>query len=244
MVCSLLGTPHWPKHQGRRPVRRGRQRASVPRRAHAAAAAPGRRARCAEGGAARRTSANGSKSPLDRGYTLKAVLAQLRAATQDADPHRAAVRPRADQGDAAGRARASRLLVRRARRADRLVSGRAGPRKAPVLARSGRTTSAAYHRDTPAAHSATSRVRTRGACCRRPHVVRSLDCRRARDCRGCARRGCDNSPLADGAAPIEHDVLARSPSARRAISTRRLRTGTTRRRSPTRSTSRCTATTT
>ena len=76
-------------------------------------------------------SATGSKSPLDRGYTLKTAIAQLRAATQDADPHRPAVRPRADQGDAAGR-RAGAAAGRRARRVDRLVSGRAASAQAPV----------------------------------------------------------------------------------------------------------------
>ena len=107
--------------QGRHPVPRGRQRAPVPHRAQPAAAAPGRRARRAEGGRCSAPSATGRKSPLDRGYTLKTVVAQLRAATQDADPHRPAVRPRADQGDAAGR-RARAAAGRRARRADRLVS--------------------------------------------------------------------------------------------------------------------------
>ena len=90
-LCSLLGTPHWPRI-GRRAVRGRRQRTSLPCRAHAAAAAPGRRARCAEGGPARVRSPSGKKSPLDRGYTLRAWCRRC-AGDAHAHPHRPAVRP-------------------------------------------------------------------------------------------------------------------------------------------------------
>ena len=100
--CSA--TPHWPRDQGRHPLRRGRQRASVPRRAQPAATAPGRRARRAEGDRARR--GQRLAQVAERPRLLAGVDARARSRRDpNADPDRASLRPRRDQGDACRSAR-------------------------------------------------------------------------------------------------------------------------------------------
>jgi hypothetical protein len=92
MVQCLLGTPWFPKVEGRHPVPGGRRRASVPDRAHAHPAAARRRARRARGDPARpRSAAIGWPSNDAR---LRPARRGALAARADphADHHRPAVR--------------------------------------------------------------------------------------------------------------------------------------------------------
>ena len=183
MLSSLLGTPHWPQRQGRHPVRRGRQRASVPRRAHACCscsrpACSTRRRRCVLG-----AFSDWRKSPLDRGYTLK-TRDRARCARRRKTPILTGLPfghvptkvtlPVGARVAAAGR---------RARRAHRLVSARVTA--SAGAARSGPTTTQRHRDHGPRMRRwlrSIAALRVAGA------LADALRC-----CAACSR-GCNNSP--------------------------------------------------
>ena len=111
MLCSMLGTPHFPRVKGgilfiedvnEHPYRVERCLLQL----HQAGVLGAQKALLF--GAV----TDFTPSPLDRGYTLKSVIAHLRTVSRTPLAHRVAVRPRANEDELSGRPAASSLRCR------------------------------------------------------------------------------------------------------------------------------------